>query len=131
MKYISKGREPASKTISQARRCHSKSPRHQQQTELVIVMSSDTSNRNLSNKGIPDNSTGPYLLTGDGTVEISDVFDLLKDTYDRVQCLQRAIAAICASHHDFKAEYSEDMAEVKRALQELRRNKIWIPRERL
>jgi hypothetical protein len=38
---------------------------------------------------------------------------------------------MCAGHHDFKAEYTEDITEVKRALQELRRNKIWIPRERL
>jgi hypothetical protein len=33
-------------------------------------------------------------------------------------------------YHDFRTEYAEDIAELKRALQELRRNKVWIPRER-
>lgn len=92
------------------------------------MSSSNSSNPNLPNKYTFSNSAG---LGDDGTVEISTVLDLLKETYDRVQCLHRAVVVMCAGHHDFKAEYTEDITEVKRALQELRRNKIWIPRERL
>jgi hypothetical protein len=91
-------------------------------------MSSSSNNPNLSNKDIPANSTRPYL-TGDGTVEISAVYDLLKETYNRVQCLQRAIVMMCAAYRDFRAEYSEDITEVKRQLNELRRNKVWILKE--
>jgi hypothetical protein len=92
-------------------------------------MSSNSSNPNLSNKDIPSNSTGPYM-TGDGTVEISAVFDLLKETDDKVQCLQRAIVVMCEGFHDFRAEYLEDIAEIKQQLHELRRNKVWVSRER-
>jgi hypothetical protein len=81
-------------------------------------------------KDIPNPSSEPRL-TGDGTAEISNVYDLLKEIFDRVQCLQRATVVMCAGHHDFKAEYTEDITELKRAIQELRRNKVWIPRERI
>ena len=52
-----------------------------------------------------------------------------RETHDRIECLQRAMATMCAAYHDFRAEYLEDIAEVKRALHELRRNKVWVARE--
>jgi hypothetical protein len=63
----------------------------------------------------------------------NDLFKLIlknqQETDDKVECLQRAVTIICSNQSDFKAEYSEDIAEVKRQLQELRKNKVWIPRE--
>jgi hypothetical protein len=58
------------------------------------------------------------------------IFQILQETNDKVECLQRAVAISCESQSDFRAEYAEDIAEVKRLLQELRRNKVWISRER-
>jgi hypothetical protein len=83
------------------------------------VRSSDGSCKKLTNKGIPD-----------GTLENSAVFDLLRETYDHINCLQRAVAVMCEGFHDFRAEYAEDITEVKWQLQELRKNKVWFPRER-
>jgi hypothetical protein len=82
----------------------------------------------LTIKDISNDSVESYLA-GDRTVDISAVFDLLKEIFDHVQCLQRAIVVMCEGDRDFKAEYAEDMAELKRAVHELRRNKVWIPRE--
>jgi hypothetical protein len=58
------------------------------------------------------------------------ILQILHETQDKVECLQRVVAVSCESQSDFKAEYAEDIAEVKRLLQDLRRNKVWIPRER-
>jgi hypothetical protein len=66
-------------------------------------------------------------------VEISALVQLLlnnqKETYDNVHSLQKAIAGLREQVRDFRAEYCEDSVEVKRLLQELRRNKVWLPRE--
>jgi hypothetical protein len=44
---------------------------------------------------------------------------------DKLECLQRAVAASCRFQADFKAEYEEYMAELKRRIWELR----WISKE--
>jgi hypothetical protein len=90
-------------------------------------MSSDVS----SDPSPPNKHIPASYLSGDKTVDISTVFDLFKETFDRVQCLQRAILVMCEGHHDFKTEYARDMTELKRKLQDLGRNKVWIPRERI
>jgi hypothetical protein len=65
--------------------------------------------------------------------EIAALFDLVfknqQEINDRVQCIQRAIALLCATFHDFKAERFEDVTEIKQLLSELLRKKTWIPRE--
>jgi hypothetical protein len=81
----------------------------------------------LTIKDISIASAGAYL-TGNVATNNSDLYDLLKEIFDRVQCLQRAIVVMCKGYHDFKAEYAEDIAELKRALQDLR-NKVWLARE--
>jgi hypothetical protein len=52
------------------------------------------------------------------------------ETEDKIQCLQRAMAMLCGQVSDFKAEHYEDSAELKQRLDDLSRNKVWIPRER-
>ena len=53
----------------------------------------------------------------------------LSELFDKLDCIQRAIAGIRGQQSDFKAEYAEDITEIKRLLHELRRNKVWIQRE--
>jgi hypothetical protein len=53
------------------------------------------------------------------------------EIHDKVDCLQRAIAMVCGQQSDFRAEYAEDITEIKRQLHELRRNKVWLAQERL
>lgn len=66
--------------------------------------------------------------------EISALVCLLlknqKETLDNVHSLQKATAGLREQIQDFRAEYSEHIAELNRALQERRMNKVWIPRER-
>ncbi|MFL6423061.1 MAG: hypothetical protein ACJ71R_05675 [Nitrososphaeraceae archaeon] len=64
-------------------------------------------------------------------VDSISIYQKIPEIFDKVDCLQRAVAAMCAAYHDFRAEYSEDITEVKRQLHELRSNKVWIPRERV
>lgn len=49
----------------------------------------------------------------------------------RIDALQRAVAGVCGGGQtsNFKAEYREDITEVKRLLHFLRKNKAWISRE--
>jgi tyrosine-protein phosphatase YwqE len=94
------------------------------------MSSSDIRYSNLPNKANHNNSAGAYVAD-DGRVDVPAVIDLVKEIYDRVQCLQRAVVAMCAGSHDFKAEYQEDITEIKRQLSELRRNKVWITSERV
>jgi hypothetical protein len=56
---------------------------------------------------------------------------LICELSDRIDCLQRAMAMLCAQFLDFKAESLEDNAELKRMLHELRKNKVWIERGRV
>ncbi len=84
----------------------------------------------LTIKDISKGSTESYP-TSDEPADVSVVFELLRETFDRVQCLQRAILVMCEGHHDFKTEHARDMAELKRKLQDLGRNKVWIPMERI
>jgi hypothetical protein len=67
------------------------------------------------------------MINGNLDLEAKKFYEL----FDKIECLQRAVAAMCAAYHDFTAGYSEDITEVKRQLHELRRNKVWIPRERV
>lgn len=53
----------------------------------------------------------------------------LSELLDKIDCLQKAVASMCAAYHDFRAEYSEDITEIKLQLHELRRNKVSLPRE--
>src|SRR5690349_9299171 len=100
--------------------------------ELVIMSSDNNSGVDLPNKDSPSNSNFAGSYRNDDTIaDISAVFDLLREVFDRVQCLQRAIVVMCEGHRGFKAEYVEDMAELKRKLQDLGTNKVWIPRERI
>jgi phage shock protein A len=61
----------------------------------------------------------------------SDFKILSEELLDKTECVQKAIAAMRSDIQDFRAEYSEDMAEVKRELRQLRSNKVWIPRKRV
>lgn len=54
----------------------------------------------------------------------------LEEIDDKLQCLQRAVAASCACQGNFKAEHAEDIAEVKRKLDDIRRSQLWFARER-
>jgi hypothetical protein len=49
---------------------------------------------------------------------------------NKVECLQRALAGLREQVEDFRAEQSEDLVEVRYRLQELGRNKVWMPKER-
>ena len=64
-------------------------------------------------------------------VDSSSVYKMVSELADQLHSVQRAIAAVRGEQSDFKAEYLEGMSEVKRALQELRSNKVWLPRERI
>jgi hypothetical protein len=68
-------------------------------------------------------------------IEISDLIRLLpifrQETSDTVRSLQKAIAGLRQQVQDSRAEHAEDNAEIKQLLHELRRNKVWIPRERV
>jgi uncharacterized protein YlxW (UPF0749 family) len=55
----------------------------------------------------------------------------LQETDGKVESLQKAIAGLREQVQDFRVEHYEDSTEVKRRLQELRRNKVWIARERV
>jgi hypothetical protein len=46
-----------------------------------------------------------------------------------IRSVQKAIAAMRSDMQDLRAEYSEDMAEVKQELRQLRRNAAWISRD--
>jgi hypothetical protein len=67
--------------------------------------------------------------------EFSDFVQLLlknqQETHDNIRSLQKSIAGLREQVEDFRAEHSEDYAEVKCLLHDLRRNKVWIPRERI
>lgn len=52
-----------------------------------------------------------------------------RETQANIQSLQKAIAGLREQVEDFRAEHLEDSAEVKRQLQDLKRNKAWIYRE--
>jgi hypothetical protein len=52
----------------------------------------------------------------------------LSEIFDKVDCLQRAVALLCGQTGDLKAEYTEDMTDLKRILQDLQRNKVWACR---
>ena len=84
-------------------------------------MSKD-SYHNQQDKFIVDCTISPTTTT---------IYQILSEILDKVDCLQRAVAMVSGQHSDFKAEYSEDMAEVNRQLSELRRNKVWLLRERI
>jgi hypothetical protein len=43
---------------------------------------------------------------------------LATDLVDRLDCLQRAVAGLRGQVQDFKAEYTEDIAELKQQLQQ-------------
>jgi hypothetical protein len=98
--------------------------------ELVIMSPDNGSGVNLPNKDSPSNPAVSYR-NGETIADISAVFDLLREVFDRVQCLQRAIVVMCEGRCDFKAEYAEDIAELKCKLQDLGRNKVWVARDRL
>ena len=55
---------------------------------------------------------------------------VLKEILDQLCCLHKAVCAARADQQDFRAEYMENMGEVKAQLQKLWRNKVWIPRGR-
>lgn len=55
----------------------------------------------------------------------------LSEIFDKVDCLQRAVALVCGQTSDFKAQCTEDMTELKRILQDFQRNEIRLCRERL
>ena len=46
------------------------------------------------------------------------------DTPDQYICSNNS-----SDRQAFRAEYLEDITEVKRELRQLRRNKVWVPRE--
>jgi hypothetical protein len=52
------------------------------------------------------------------------------ETQANLRSLQKAVAGLREQVEDFRAEQVEDNEEIKRQLQELRRNKVWLPRER-
>jgi hypothetical protein len=54
-----------------------------------------------------------------------------KETDANIQSLQKAIAGLREQVEDFRAEQLEDNEEIKRQLNEVRRNKVWFPRERV
>jgi peptidoglycan hydrolase CwlO-like protein len=54
-----------------------------------------------------------------------------KEADNYVHSLQKAVAGLREQVQDSRAEQAEDNAEVKRLLQELRRNKVWIPTEQI
>jgi hypothetical protein len=62
-------------------------------------------------------------------VDLVSISQKLCEIFDKVDCLQRAVALVSGQQSDFKAEYAEDMTEVKRVLHELRHNKVWFPTE--
>jgi hypothetical protein len=77
----------------------------------------------------PDRNTSAFSKTIDEEeqlkeAKICDSFDLIlknqSQIIDRIECLQRTIAAMCAAYHDFKSEYLEDVAEIKTELLTLR-----------
>jgi len=72
-----------------------------------------------------------YYNLQDKFIAIDSIYQKLSEIFDKVDCLQRAVARVCGQQSDFKVEYAEDMTEVKRLLHELRRNKVWTPRERV
>jgi hypothetical protein len=45
---------------------------------------------------------------------------------DQINCVQRAISALRDQQNDFKAEYLEDISEVKWRLAELCHYKVWL-----
>ena len=94
-------------------------------------MSSDNSSTpDLPNKDSPSISTG-FCLSDKGTVDITAIFHLVKETYYNLHSIQKAVAGLREQLQDFRVEHSEDNAEVRRQLSELRRNKVWIARERV
>jgi len=68
------------------------------------------------------------------STEISDLIQLLlknqQETNENVHSLQKATAGLREQLEDFRAEQTEDNAEFRRMLTEVKRNKVWIPRER-
>ena len=51
----------------------------------------------------------------------------ISEILDRIDCLQRAIAGVRGQHANFRAEYGDDITEIKRQLYQLRKNKEWVP----
>jgi hypothetical protein len=91
-----------------------------QQQAMYTMIEKDNNNEQDKFIAIDSDST---------TITSTSIYQKLAEIFDKVDCLQRAVARICGQQSDFRVEYSEDIAEVKRQIHELRRNKVWFPRE--
>jgi hypothetical protein len=53
----------------------------------------------------------------------------LSELLDKIDCQQRAVAALRGDEQDFRAEYLEGIAELRGELHKIGRNKVWLTRE--
>ena len=85
---------------------------------------------------IEDNNKESLKSCCNGIIRNAEIFALIqlllknqKETVDNVHSIQKAVAGLREQVQDSRAEHCEDNAEIKRLLQELRRNNVWLPRE--